>query len=133
MKIGLTVQLIFTGFCLALCSGNSSAQTDRTPQKQAGAFVLKSAAFQDDAYIPAKYGCDIPQAQGTPMSSPPLEWVNAPKNTGSFALIMHDIGADPKRVIDENRLDVTHWVVYGIPARTTSLAEGIAVDVPIAN
>src|SRR5580692_2129442 len=80
-------------------------------QSSKNTLMLKTSAFKDREYIPAKYGCDIPQAQGTPMISPPLEWSNAPKGTVTFALIMHDMGPDPKRVLDPNKLDVTHWVV----------------------
>ena len=93
--------------------------------------VLKTSAFKDKEYIPAKYGCDIPQAQATPMISPPLEWSNAPKGTVTFALIMHDMGPDPKRVLDPNKLDVTHWVLFDIPAATSSLPEGIRPDTAV--
>jgi len=93
--------------------------------------MLKTSAFEDREYIPAKYGCDIPQAQGTPMISPPLEWSNAPKGTVTFALIMHDMGPDPKRVLDPNKLDVTHWLVFDIPATVSSLPEGIHADTAV--
>lgn len=100
-----------------------------TPPKDA--LMLKTSAFKDKEYIPAKYGCDIPQAQGTPMISPPLEWSNASKGTVTFALIMHDMGPDPKRVLDPNKLDVTHWVVFDIPATVNSLPEGISPDAAV--
>jgi Raf kinase inhibitor-like YbhB/YbcL family protein len=65
------------------------------------------------------------------MISPPLEWTNAPKGTVKFALIMHDMGADPHRVLDPARLDVTHWLIYDMPATATSIPEGVAVGVTV--
>jgi Raf kinase inhibitor-like YbhB/YbcL family protein len=95
------------------------------------ALVLKTSAFKDHEYIPAKYGCDIPQAQGTPMISPPLEWSKAPKGAVTLALIMHDIGANPQRTIDPAHLDVTHWLVFDIPATVNSLPEGVPVGAAV--
>ena len=95
MKVRIALQLMSAAILLMLSVTGLSGQDKNNANSQT--LVLKSSAFANDTYIPAKYGCDIPQAQGTPMVSPPLEWANAPTNTASFALIMHDIGADPKR------------------------------------
>jgi Raf kinase inhibitor-like YbhB/YbcL family protein len=65
------------------------------------------------------------------MISPPLEWSNAPKGTVTFALIMHDMGPDPKRVLDPNKLDVTHWLIFDIPAAVSSLPEGVRADAAV--
>src|SRR3954471_24140529 len=119
----IVASLSFT-FVASLSAQQKSADGDLN-------FALHTSAFANDTYIPAKYGCDIPDAQGTPMISPPLQWANAPKNTASFALIMHDIGADPNRVLDPARLDVTHWVIYDIPPNSKALPEGIAADAVI--
>lgn len=132
-KIVLRGILFFT--CLLIVGVFSvSAQQGSAPSTPpASQMSLKTSAFTDGGYIPAKYGCDIPQAQGTPMVSPPLQWSNAPKTTVSFVLIMHDMGANPQRVLDETHLDVTHWLVYNIPATATSVPEGVTVGAAVGD
>jgi len=72
-------------------------------------FSLRSSSFSDGAPIPVQHSL-----QGGNLS-PPLSWNNAPANTQSFVLIMDDPDA-PGGTWD-------HWIVYDIPAGTTSLAE----------
>lgn len=77
---------------------------------------LESTAFKNNGEIPAKYTC-----QGDDVS-PPLSWKDVPAGTKSFALIVDDPDApDPQAP----KLTWVHWVVYNIPAETTSLAEGM--------
>ena len=49
--------------------------------------------------------------------SPALSWSNAPAGTQSFALLMHDPDAPTGS-------GWWHWVVFNIPAATTSLPQG---------
>ena len=49
--------------------------------------------------------------------SPALSWSNAPKDTQSFALMVHDPDAPTGS-------GWWHWIVYNIPASATSLAAG---------
>src|SRR6476620_10493079 len=49
--------------------------------------------------------------------SPALSWSHAPPGTQSFALLMHDPDAPTGS-------GWWHWVVYNLPASTTSLAAG---------
>ena len=49
--------------------------------------------------------------------SPQLAWSNAPAGTQSFALLVHDPDAPTGS-------GWWHWIVYNIPAGTTSLAAG---------
>ena len=70
---------------------------------------LRSRSFSNGAPIPVQHSL-----QGGNLS-PPLSWSNAPANTKSFVLIMDDPDA-PGGTWD-------HWIVYNIPAGTTSLAE----------
>ena len=70
---------------------------------------MVSSSFSNGAPIPAQHSL-----QGGNLS-PPLSWSNAPANTKSFVLIMDDPDA-PGGTWD-------HWIVYDIPAGTTSLAE----------
>lgn len=77
---------------------------------------LKSKAFSEGAGIPKKYSCEGVNV------SPPLSWRDFPAETKSFALIVDDPDApDPKEPIRT----FVHWILYNIPARVTSLEEGI--------
>lgn len=49
--------------------------------------------------------------------SPALQWRNAPAGTRSFAITIFDPDG-------AKGFGVVHWVIYGIPASTTSLAAG---------
>jgi Raf kinase inhibitor-like YbhB/YbcL family protein len=73
---------------------------------------LESPAFQAGATIPRKYSEDGDNL------SPPLRWTDVPSGVREFALVVDDPDAptaDPW----------VHWVMYGIPAATQSLAEGV--------
>jgi Raf kinase inhibitor-like YbhB/YbcL family protein len=79
--------------------------------------VLTSSAFTQQGSIPQQYTC-----QGRDVS-PPLSWSGAPEGTKGFVLIVDDPDAPdpaaPKRTW-------VHWVLYAIPAGTSSLPEAIA-------
>src|SRR5206468_3224541 len=77
------------------------------------AFTLSSPAFTDNGNIPSKFTCDAGQQN----PSPALAWKEAPSGTRSFVLIMHDPDAPMPG-------GFTHWVLFDIPATTTSLPEG---------
>jgi Raf kinase inhibitor-like YbhB/YbcL family protein len=80
---------------------------------------LSSSAFSADGIIPSKYTCE-----GDDLS-PPLQWMGAPPNTKSFALIVDDPDApDPAAP----KMVYVHWVVANIPAGTSSLAENASKD-----
>ena len=75
---------------------------------------VTSNAFQHAGSIPAQYTCEGKDI------SPPLAWAGLPNNTKSVAMIVDDPDApDPAK---PQRVYV-HWVVYNIPAQTTSFAE----------
>jgi Raf kinase inhibitor-like YbhB/YbcL family protein len=90
-------------------------------------FTLTSPAFKDGDVWPAKFAGADPSRTNPPCPgqnvSPPLSWSNAPANTKSFAIMMHDPDGG-------NGLGADHWVAYGIPASKTSLAEGEASTSP---
>jgi Raf kinase inhibitor-like YbhB/YbcL family protein len=72
---------------------------------------VSSPAFRDRGRIPELHTADADDV------SPCLEWTGAPAGTQSFAVVVHDPDAP---LVD----GFTHWVLYGIPAETTTLAEG---------
>src|SRR5215471_589131 len=80
----------------------------------AAALSITSPAFTEGANIPSKFTCDAGQTS----PSPALAWKDAPANTKSFVLIMHD----PDVV--QMPGGFTHWVLFDIPASTTQLPEG---------
>jgi Raf kinase inhibitor-like YbhB/YbcL family protein len=78
--------------------------------------TISSPAFSNGGAIPPKYTCD-----GHDLS-PELTWDGAPEGTKSLVLIVDDPDApDPKA---PKRVWV-HWVLYGLPATSTGLAEAV--------
>ena len=73
---------------------------------------LTSTAFQAGAEIPSNFTCDGEDV------SPELSWKDAPKETKSFALIVHDPDA-PRTG------GFTHWVLYNISPRTGHIEEKV--------
>jgi len=88
----------------------------------APAMVLTTTAFADGAPIPAKY------TQAGDQVSPALAWTNAPPNTATFVLHMHDLEVARNRTSE----DQVHWLVWNIPASATGLPEGVprGADLP---
>lgn len=72
---------------------------------------LQSKAFKEGGRIPDKYTCNGDDV------SPALSWSKAEADVKSWVLIVEDPDA-PRGVF-------THWLIYNLPADTTSLAEGI--------
>src|SRR5262249_30100877 len=74
------------------------------------ALRIFSSAFAEGGSIPKLHTCS--GADG----SPPLEWSGAPEGTRSFALIVDDPDAPGGAW--------THWLLYDIPAKLLTLAQG---------
>ncbi len=105
---------------LALAGAAARAQdpAGRGGQRAGGggpAMTLTTTAFSDGGQIPAKY------TQAGEQVSPALTWTNAPSNTASFVLHMHDLEVARNRTSDTQ----VHWLVWNIPASVTSLPEGV--------
>jgi Raf kinase inhibitor-like YbhB/YbcL family protein len=84
---------------------------------QTGTFTLKSADIAPGATIKPEQVASGNGCTGSNVS-PALDWTGAPAGTKSFALILHDPDA-PTGVGG-----FTHWIVYNIPANTSSIAKG---------
>jgi len=80
---------------------------------------LTSSAFRQGAEIPSYFTSDGDDV------SPELSWKDAPKETKSFALIVHDPDA-PRTG------GFTHWVVYNISATTGHIEEKVPPENEIA-
>ena len=77
--------------------------------------AVSSTSFPDGGEIPAKYA-------GQQGVSPQLTWTGAPAGTMSYVVIMHDVDAAIPAGSLSN--DISHWVVWNIPASSTSIPEG---------
>lgn len=73
---------------------------------------LKPNARIADKHVYKGFGCEGGNL------SPALAWKNPPKNTKSFALTVHDPDAPTGS-------GWWHWVVFNLPATTTSLPQGV--------
>jgi Raf kinase inhibitor-like YbhB/YbcL family protein len=126
MRTRLTRHLLLSVVATILTLGPASAQDPGRGGAQGGGrggrgggglamLTVTSTSFADGAEIPAKYA----GGQGT---SPQLSWSGAPMSTTSYVLIMHDVDvAIPAGNLNN---DITHWVVWNIPASVTSIPEG---------
>jgi Raf kinase inhibitor-like YbhB/YbcL family protein len=92
--------------CFSAESNESASHGGR-----AMSFAVKTTAFSEGGVIPKKYTCD-----GADLS-PELTWADAPERTQSLALIADDPDAPVGTW--------THWLIWNIPAKTTTLAQGI--------
>ena len=81
---------------------------------QAPPLLMTTTAFEDGGVIPAKF-------VGQMGVSPELKFAQVPMGTQSFVLLFHD----PEPVLQNGLMDVTHWLVWNIPATSTGLPEGV--------
>lgn len=102
--------------------GEAPAQAASEP------FSLTSPAFVESGVIPTRYSGDGDDV------SPPLRWRGTPAGTQSFALVLVDpdvpwgqtvpvYGEMPPPGTQPGDFFI-HWIVTGIPATTTELADG---------
>ncbi|TDF64571.1 YbhB/YbcL family Raf kinase inhibitor-like protein [Cupriavidus sp. L7L] len=79
--------------------------------------ILTSPAFAQGGEIPTVHTCE-----GTDVS-PPLSWSGLPPSTASLVLIVDDPDApDPA----SPQMTWVHWVVYNLPPKAGSLAQGMS-------
>jgi len=96
--------------------GGGQAPGARGPQ--APPLLMTTTAFEDGGVIPDKYT----QAAGAMAVSPELKWSQAPTGTQSFVLLLHD----PEPALNKSsKMDVTHWLIWNIPATATGLKENV--------
>ena len=81
--------------------------------------TLTTPAFEDGGIIPNQYTQDA----GNPIS-PALQWSHVPAGTVTFALIVDDPDSALRHTPDE----VLHWLIFNIPASSTSLPENVPHD-----
>jgi hypothetical protein len=115
MKLTKTLVLVAAGAVIAL------AQRGGPPRP---AFQVTTTAFPDGGELPVKYSCGA----RADMVSPALTFSNPPAGTVSFAILLHD----PEPHIRKSRYDITHWLLWNIPADAKGLPENVApgADLP---
>jgi Raf kinase inhibitor-like YbhB/YbcL family protein len=106
MRYILMQVLVIMSILVMAFSISDSASTSETPQ-----FTLRSPAFADGQTIPIKYTYNV-HGQCTGQNySPPLEWVNAPSGTKSFAIVC----------VDPDGGNWVHWVQFNIPSSAAGI------------
>ncbi|MEP7327429.1 MAG: YbhB/YbcL family Raf kinase inhibitor-like protein [Gemmatimonadota bacterium] len=79
-------------------------------------FTLRSDAFVSNESLNSRFTCEGDDR------SPPLDWVEAPAGTRSFALIVDDPDAPDPQAPEGT---FVHWVLYNIPASAHSFPEAV--------
>ncbi len=119
-KLTRTAMILVVAIGVAVCGCQPKEEpappTVRPPiakptRTEVSAMQLSSPAFADGQTIPAKYTADGQDI------SPPLKWSDIPAGTRQLALIMDDPDAPAGTF--------THWLLWGLPADLTELAEGV--------
>ena len=110
-SLGVAAILVLAGV------GIAAAQQGQAPPPSQ--FKIMSSAFSDGSKIPTQFSCADPNA-----TSPALSWSNPPAAAMSFALIMHDPEGAPMK----SSTDVTHWILWNLPASSTSLTANVKPD-----
>lgn len=121
----------------ALALGMSAiAIAQQGPPRPGGSppsLLIWSSSFADVSRIPTQYTCaaTTPPPSGprniSTGISPMVGWTNVPNGTVSFVLILHD----PDAHVPKAPTDVTHWIVFNIPADATALGEDIEPSTPL--
>jgi Raf kinase inhibitor-like YbhB/YbcL family protein len=99
---------------VALCAEESKAKKGRNMP-----ITITSSAFAPGAAIPAKFTGDGANV------SPPLTWSGVPSGTKSLALICDDPDAPAGTWV--------HWVLYGLPATASDVAEKAPASETLSN
>lgn len=118
-----TVRLMASMILVAAVPLGAQAPAQRSAGAPAApAMTLTVTGFPDGGPIPVKFSQAAPGAEPGGGTSPAISWSNVPAGTQSFVLNMRDLDVARNKTTD----DQAHWVVWNIPAETTSLPEGVA-------
>ena len=111
-----------------------AAQSQPTGGQRAGGpatppMVLTVTGFPDGGDIPVKFSQAAPGAAPGEGTSPAISWTSVPPGTQCFVLNMRDMDVARNKTTE----DQAHWVVWPLPADTTSLPEGVPKGPKLAN
>jgi len=133
--VGLAVVMAASLAAAAQQANPPTGNAPPAPPPPGPTLAISSPSFGDGARVPTQYTCSATTPPpGGPRNistgvSPALRWMNAPKGTMSFVLILHD----PDAHVPKATTDITHWVVFNIPGDATGLPESVPPDAPLAN
>jgi Raf kinase inhibitor-like YbhB/YbcL family protein len=84
---------------------------------------LSTSGFTDGGAYPLEFTCyaNGGNAQNPSAVNPPFSWANVPRGTQSFVLALNGTDNHPNKGIAMEMF----WVVYNIPATTTSIPKGL--------
>ena len=111
------VNVLMVFMSLGMGAERVTAQQQGAPT--ASKFKMMTSAYSDEDWMPVQYTCGV-----TDGSSPGVQWTDPPQGTRSFALIFHDTDTAP----GNGAMDVTHWILWNIPASATQLPAGVQPD-----
>jgi Raf kinase inhibitor-like YbhB/YbcL family protein len=104
-------------FALLPVAWAQAQQANKVADPRAHKMVLTSTTFSDGGTIPLSAVWNQCSAYpGGGNLSPQLSWTGAPNKTRSFIVVMYDVTAS-----------FTHWGMYNISARTSSLPQNAGV------
>jgi Raf kinase inhibitor-like YbhB/YbcL family protein len=115
MNLAIATATLALSATVAGAQAPSAARPAGNRPRPIQVMTLTPNDWKDGGAIPAKH------AQPGRDVSPALSWSAAPTGTASYTLIVHDIDAP----IGNGTDDLLHWMVWNIPAGTTSLPEGV--------
>ena len=104
-----------TTVTLLMFGGMGTVKAQQQAAPAPSQFKLSTSAYTEGSQIPSQFTC-----ADTNAASPPLQWSNPPKNTVTFAVVFHDTDGAPAK----SSTDVTHWILWNIPASSAQLAGG---------
>jgi len=119
-RVSAALALLFSGMLAVTAvqaqqppAAGGAAPQQGQPRRPLVPLLIESNAFPDGGIVPDKYSFRGGNTQ------PDFKISNAPAETQSFAIILHDIdvglgGPD----------DVLHWVAFNIPGTTKEIPEG---------
>jgi Raf kinase inhibitor-like YbhB/YbcL family protein len=113
----LSSALLFVSTVQAQQPPAGGAQPQQGQQRRGPGLVpllIESKAFADGGIVPDKYSFRGGNTQ------PDFKISNAPAETQSLAIILHDIDV----ALGGNTDDVLHWVAFNIPGTTKEISEG---------
>jgi Raf kinase inhibitor-like YbhB/YbcL family protein len=113
-RLAATVGAAVVALAAAACSsgpdsGSKAADELFSADTIPASMTVTSTGFDEGGTLPERFTCD-----GTNIS-PSLRWENVPAGTAELALVVDDPDASSGTYV--------HWVVVGIPASLTGLAE----------